>query len=113
MTQNIKTDIKKHTQKNITIEHSTRQQIAEFLPEAISLAVASYRTHMGTPIDAKGFESHHKQAKVAISHIELLIKLAKWADLPDKEIVGDTEANYLQGLMTKAEAEINAYEEDE
>lgn len=99
--------------KNITIEHATREQIAEFLPEAIALAVGSYRDHMSKPIGEGGFESHHKQAKVAISHIELLIKLAKWADLPDKAVIGDAEASYLQGLMTKAEAEIEAYEEEE
>jgi len=99
--------------KNITIEHSTREQIAEFLPEAIALAVGSYRDHMSKTIGEGGFESHHKQAKVAISHIELLIKLAKWADLPDKAVIGDAEASYLQGLMTKAEAEIEAYEEEE
>lgn len=107
--------------KNITIEHSTREQIAEFLPEAIRLAVSSYRQFMKTEeeIDDKGnissrnFSDHHKQAKIAISHIELLIKLAKWADLPDKSVVGDVEAAYLQGLMMKAEAEIDAYEEED
>lgn len=99
--------------KNITIEHSTREQIAEFLPEAIMLAVGSYRAHMGKEIHEDKFESHHKHAKVAISHIELLIKLAKWADLPDTTVIGDAEANYLQGLMSKAEAEIDAYEEEE
>lgn len=99
--------------EDITIEHSTREQIAEFLPEAIALAVGSYRDHMSKPIKKTEFEAHHKQAKVAISHIELLIKLARWADLPDKRIVGDAEATYLQGLMTKAQAEIEAYEEEE
>ena len=99
--------------KNITIEHSTREQIAEFLPEAIMLAVSSYRGHMSKKIDEDKFESHHKQAKVAISHIELLIKLAKWADLPDTTLLSDANALYLQGLMSKAEAEIEAYEGEE
>ena len=98
--------------KTITIEHATREQIAEFLPEAIALAVGSYREHMSRQIVSDEFESHHKKAKVAISHIELLIKLAKWADLPDKAVIGDVEAIYLQGLMATAEAEIEAYEEE-
>ncbi len=93
--------------KDITIEHSTRQQIAEFLPEAIRLAVRSYREFMETEeyldkdanIMKRQFATHHKEAKIAISHIELLIKLARWADLPDKTIIGDAEAIYLQGLM--------------
>ena len=107
--------------KDITIEHSTRQQIAEFLPEAIRLAVRSYREFMETEeyldkdanIMKRQFATHHKEAKIAISHIELLIKLARWADLPDKTIIGDAEAIYLQGLMSKAEAEIEAYEEEQ
>lgn len=107
--------------KNITIEHATREQIAEFLPEAIRLAVSSYRQFMKTEEDLdkdanivkREFAIHHKEAKIAISHIELLIKLAKWADLPDKAVIGDAEASYLQGLMSKAEAEIEAYEEEE
>lgn len=107
--------------KNITIEHATREQIAEFLPDAIRLAVSSYRQFMRTEEDfnergeivKRPFSIHHKEAKVAISHIELLIKLAKWADLPDTTVIGDAEASYLQGLMSKAEAEIEAYEEEE
>ena len=99
--------------KNVTVEQATREQIADFLPEAIRLAFESYKEHMSTTIKTDAFESHHKQAKVAISHIELLIKLAKWADLPDKKIVGDMEAEYLQSLMTKAAAEIENYEEQD
>lgn len=107
--------------KTITIEQVTREQIAEFLPEAITLAVNSYRQFMKTEEDLdknanivkREFATHHKEAKIAISHIELLIKLAKWADLPDTTVIGDAEAVYLQGLMNKAEAEIEAYEEEE
>ena len=97
--------------KNVTVEQATREQIAAFLPEAIQVAFASYKEHMRKPITQ--FDEHHKQAKVAISHIELLIKLAKWADLPDKNIVGDIEAEYLESLMSKAEVEIQNYEESE
>lgn len=98
--------------QNIKIEDMTRKQIAEFLPEAIELASASYKEHMGKVIGKDGFESHHKAAKIAISHIELLIKLAKWADLPDSKVVGNTEALYLQSLMQSAESEIAAYDQE-
>ena len=71
---------------NIKIEEATREQISEFLPEAIRLAVISYRKFMKSEEDldedgnivTREFVDHHKSAKVAISHIELLIKLAKW-----------------------------------
>ena len=110
------------TQKT-TIENQTRQQIAEFLPEAIELAIKSYKKFMRDgpkeiienskkTISGNAFTDHHKSAKIAISHIELLIKLAKWADLPDQEIIGEKGAQYLQSLMVKAEAEIDAYEDE-
>jgi hypothetical protein len=110
------------TQKT-TIENQTRQQIAEFLPEAIELTVTSYKKFMRDGPKEKtensrrtgsenAFTDHHKSAKIAISHIELLIKLAKWADLPDQEIIGEKGAEYLQSLMVKAEAEIDAYEDE-
>lgn len=98
--------------QKITIENATREQIAEFLSEAIALTVGSYREHMNRTINKDNFSEHHKQAKVAISHIELLIKLARWADLPDTQVAGDENAKYLQALMRKAEAEVEAYEEE-
>ncbi len=99
--------------QNIKIENTTREQIAEFLPKAIELAVKSYKDFMVETVPKKEFETHHKSAKVAISHIELLIKLAKWADLPDKNVEGDKDAEILAGLMATAEAELNAYQDEE
>lgn len=108
--------------KNIKIEDATREQIAEFLPEAIRLAVISYRNFMQSEEDldkdgniiTREFVDHHKSAKVAISHIELLIKLAKWADLPDTALEGEEQAKQFASLMEVAEAELKSYQgEDE
>lgn len=107
--------------KNIRIEDTTRTQIAEFLPEAIRLAVRSYRNFMNTEEDinekgqivTRGFVEHHKSAKIAISHIELLIKLAKWADLPDATLAGSEDMELFASLMATAEAELNSYQEEE
>lgn len=100
----------------VKIEIATREQIAAFLPDAIRLAVESYRGFMQTEqkiINRKDFADHHKSAKVAISHIELLIKLARWADLPDSQLTGGLEGEAFAGLMAAAEAEIRAYQDDE
>lgn len=99
--------------RSFPIEDMTRQQIAAFLPDAIRLAIESYRAHMIQQATDKTFSDHHKAAKVAISHIELLIKLARWADLPDKKELAAEEAADLAQLMASAEAEIDAYQEDE
>lgn len=112
---------KRNMSEHIKIEEMTRQQIAAFLPEAIKLAVKSYREFMqkGPEVkkgegqdNPKNFVEHHKSAKVAISHIELLIKLARWADLPDCQVEGDEEARYLASLMETAETEVQAYQEE-
>lgn len=96
--------------KLITIEQQTREQVAEFLPRAISKALESYHSFMKgevfgdtAPSDAKDFSEAHKAAKVAISHIELLIKLAKWADLPDAAQADDSG---LGGLIERGEADV-------
>lgn len=100
----------------VKIEAATREQIAAFLPEAIRLAVESYRSFMEKSADnsdIKKFADHHKSAKVAISHIELLIKLARWADLPDGQLAGGLEVEAFAGLMAAAEAEIRTYQDED
>ncbi|HNQ92213.1 MAG TPA: hypothetical protein PKI93_04705 [Alphaproteobacteria bacterium] len=98
--------------KSITIEETTRAQVAEFLPRAISKALQSYHEFMeGTAFgeEAKEFSDAHKAAKVAISHIELLIKLAKWADLPDAAIESKGELDEFSNLMNRAEGDVKDY----
>ena len=101
-----------------SIQSQTRTQIAAFLPAAIEKATQSYRDYMDQPFDslpaksgqadnAVGFVERHKGAKVALAHIELLIKLAKWADLPDTQVEGSREAAQLAQLLAAAQAELD------
>ncbi|OIN86847.1 MAG: hypothetical protein AUJ12_04355 [Alphaproteobacteria bacterium CG1_02_46_17] len=71
----------------ISIEENTRAQLAEFLPRALEKALNSYHRHMNKDVESQGFcfSTFHKDAKVAISHVELLIKLAKWVDQAGEE----------------------------
>lgn len=57
-----------------------RDQVAAFLPDALKKTLESYHEYMKADISADNFAEMHKNAKVAISHVELLIKLAKWVD---------------------------------
>jgi hypothetical protein len=41
------------------------------------------------PDEPGAFSKHHNAAKTAISHIQLLLKLAEWAELPEAQ--GDSE----------------------
>lgn len=90
------------------IEQETRAQIAGFLPRAIATALASYDLFLGrdVPENAKEFKAHHDACKVAIAHIELLIKLAQWADLPDAESEDEGHKNALAAMIAAAQAEV-------
>ena len=95
-----------------TIEATTRAQIADFLPDAISLAIKSYRNYMIKDTETEQFSEYHKAAKVAISHIELLIKLARWADLPDGDAWDAHGMAHLSALMASAQAEVESYQDE-
>ncbi len=68
----------------------TKEQVREFLPDAIKTAFESYRAFMQQDVSAappKEFSDHHGACKAAIAHVNLLIKLAEWAEL-DMERIG-------------------------
>ncbi len=99
-----------------TIEENTRRRIATFLPDAIARALTSYhrfsRSEGGAADEdtsPKDFSAHHSACKVAIAHIELLIKLARWADLPDAKAEDHNNQIILAAMMQEAEEELRAY----
>ena len=96
------------TTKNI--EDATRDQVAQILPGTISKTLESYEMFvrdMKEGNDTKNFHDAHRAAKVAIAHIELLIKLARWADLPEKDAASThTE---LAGLLERAYEDVVQY----
>ncbi|MDP7142127.1 MAG: hypothetical protein QF692_02505 [Alphaproteobacteria bacterium] len=93
------------------IEQQTRQQISDFLPDAISRALTSYYrfSRQDAPAEAKEFSAHHSACKVAIAHIELLIKLARWAELPDAESGDANHQVVLAAMMREAQQELKTY----
>lgn len=111
------------------IEEATRKQVAEFLPRAIEKALGSYYDYLEKPPDApldkngnkpsdtSTFKEYHTAGKVALSHIKLLLDLARWADLP----VGTTgkpafDLSQIMTLRNSVAMDMNAIapeEEDE
>ncbi len=84
----------------------TRAQIADFLPAALHKAIHSYEIYAAS-IDHKdneSFSEYHKNAKVALAHIELLIKLAAWANVQDENTQRAQAA-----LRSEALAETNEF----
>ncbi len=78
-----------------------------FLPEALGKALYSYQEFMEQeiPTDVKGFSAHHAAAKVAIAHVELLVKLGKSVDRSKDP--QDSQATAL--MLSKAETELLGY----
>ena len=91
----------------------TRVKIARFLPKALSTALESYHEfcQMEIPDGAKGFSAHHSACKEAIAHIELLLKVAQYAHLPDDGVVGDDDQRRLVTMLETAQAEFNDYQD--
>lgn len=91
------------------VAEQNRARIAQCLPDAIDHAVQSYRSFYSGHIEegAKNFGAHHTACKAAIAHIELLLKLASWAQLPRAEVDDD-----LSILMADAQAELDRYNDE-
>lgn len=65
---------------------ATRAEVAQFLPSALKTALKSYRQFMAQDVaqTPKEFGAHHTAGKVALAHVDLLLKLARWADLEEE-----------------------------
>lgn len=96
----------------IKIEEKMRERIRTFLPNAMTRALISYRdfsrkqqgkTTGGNENAVKNFKAHHEACKVAIAHVELLLKLARWADLDTPEL-NDV---VLAAIITNAQEEVD------
>jgi hypothetical protein len=98
----------------VSIEEASRVQIARFLPDAIAAALTSYHRFMEQqiPQEAQEFGKHHTACKVAVAHIELLLKLARWADLPDPRAGDHNNQIVLAAMMQEAEDELRRYQQD-
>lgn len=88
-----------------------RGRLAASLPDHVAAALAGYEDFTATspPADAKGFAAWHAAAKAALAHVDLLVKLARWA-----EGSADTEADDgMERLLAGARAALDALDECE
>jgi len=88
----------------------TREEIAAFMPHALQTALESYKEFSGqdVPEDPKDFKAHHDACKVAIAHIQLLTKLAEWADIPSLHVENE-EDQELMGRLVNAKDELHKH----
>lgn len=76
-------------------EEDPRKRIAQFLPQAINKVTESYEQFLEQMkaqsekkpdeenFDPKKFKEAHDACKMAIAHVELLLKLARWSETPN------------------------------
>jgi len=94
------------------IEGDMRLRVAEFLPDALNAALLSYQTFSETqatdPKDPKAseFKAHHDACKVALAHIQLLLKLAEMADVPDPDAEHEAHYEAMHKAMARAYQEL-------
>jgi|AGTN01.2.fsa_nt_gi hypothetical protein len=82
------------------------------LPDRIVAALAGYErfTAEEPPSDAKGFGAWHGAAKAALAHVEVLVKLARWAE--GKEDAAPDSDDGLGRLLAEAREALAGLDED-
>jgi hypothetical protein len=88
-----------------------RQTLAAALPQRVEQTLAGYEafTSGPPPADAKGFAAWHAAAKAALAHVDLLVKLARWASSAEEE----DDKDGVDGLLRQARAALDALDEEE
>jgi len=78
-----------------------------WLPERIEVATANYRrfTAADPPEDTKAFAAHEAASRASLTHIHLLMRLARWGEITRDPSSADTARN-LDQLFDEAQAAI-------
>ncbi|CAA7613097.1 conserved hypothetical protein [Candidatus Terasakiella magnetica] len=89
-----------------------RQRLAAVLPGRVDAALAGYEDFTGSvpPSDAKGFAAWHAAAKAALAHMEVLVKLARWAE-GRPEMVREDDG--VERMLAQARAALDGLDDDD
>lgn len=89
-----------------------RRTVQDSLPERIQAALAGYHrfTAEEPPADSKGFAAWHAAAKAALAHVEALVKLVRWAEVP--ATVAETAEDGLEDLLGQARRALGHLQDD-
>lgn len=94
-----------------------RKTVQASLPSQVQMALAGYErfTALAPPDDSKGFAAWHAAAKAALAHVELLVKLLRWAQGPGlaDSAAGEAEEPSVERLLAQARAALGALDEEE
>ncbi|MDR1694567.1 MAG: hypothetical protein LBR70_05210 [Lactobacillaceae bacterium] len=87
---------------------AVKTRLKKTLPEKISIVIDSYEEFLkkNMPDDAKGFSAHHAACKSAVTHLETLLKLARWTvDENKDDRAFDESENDIWKIIAEAKVE--------
>ena len=81
-----------------------RRDLSGWLPERLEMAAANYRrfTTVDPPEDTKAFAAHQAACRASLSHIDLLMRLARWVQSSSDRLDATSEDD-LDRLFDEAE----------
>ncbi|CAA7617662.1 hypothetical protein [Magnetospirillum sp. UT-4] len=92
---------------------SLRAELAAQLPGRIRQALESYDRFSADepPADAKGFAAWQAAAKAALGHVEVLVKLARWASGQGESAAAADDP--VAGLLAEARAALDGFDDED
>lgn len=93
-----------------------REMCRADLPARIRAALDAYHGFVAEPppADAKGFAAWQAAAKAALAHVEVLVKLARWAEGGAEDTDDGLEADDgLSGLLAQARRALDGLEDED
>lgn len=92
---------------------SIEASLREALPERIRVVLEGYHrfTAEEPPADSKGFGAWHAAAKAALAHVEVLVKLVRWAEAP--ATATESAEDGLEDLLGQARRALGHLQDDE
>jgi hypothetical protein len=89
-----------------------RRRMSAAMPERLAAAMNSYDGFAlaSPPTEAKAFAAHHAACKAALAHVELLLKLTRWATGKEE---GSSEGDDLGRLIAEARGILGDDDDDD
>jgi len=98
--------------RKVSLE-TVRQSLSDRLPFFMQHVATDYEAfcQQEMPEDAKGVAAHHAACKAALSHLEVLTKLTRWADGDQDTTPDAAEEDDFSKLVQGAQAALQGVED--
>jgi hypothetical protein len=100
------------------IEAATRKQVAELMPTIINKVIGGYQNLINAGVekfqDTKNHKAYYESCKGAVMHLQVLLKLAEWAEItPEKSGLSQKALDdVITTLNSQMQAQTAAYDDE-